>query len=404
MFFFAVNGLVAFTTLLNHNRRLAVVLMAAGLVVVGWIPWQQAAADFRAHLGLGRALEWVDENRADRHVDWLQIAWFGDPVSVTTLEQLELAAPGTWLISYFPWDLVNNHPSLLPYFEDTSPVAVWPSLYSTDTMWTELHSRGNNDFRYDPILRDVRVFDVSSLLERMKGQPLEVESVSADSVDNPRAEPVNVFDRDESPDGVTSWISANTPMPHYLEVKLAKPTAIGEMRIVLSPTDRSTSRISELEVQLMDERGGYRTVWRGEGLEKFPVIAPRWEAAPTAAIKLIIRHQRVPVAETKQARIEEIEFPGYQVVAPKPQRAFAELSLQEVRPVDGRHLLLSGKNLTRYDALVLGGVRLSTVLTQKTDEMMAILPEGYAPPTDGVEAYLSDNFRQSNTLIIRPLR
>src|SRR5205823_1541649 len=112
--------------------------MAAVLVLaVGAVQWGQARGVFEGHQAIGRALEWAYANKGDRKLEWLPTAWFRDPTSLTSLEELEQAAPDTWLISFYPSDFIANHASLLPYLEDTQPLASWPSLHGTDAYWAD---------------------------------------------------------------------------------------------------------------------------------------------------------------------------------------------------------------------------------------------------------------------------
>jgi hypothetical protein len=403
LFLFAGLGIVYLASRFGRRQPIRWGAAAALLLLVGAVPWGQAHAVFRAHQGLGRALEWAHTHKGDRELRWLRIAWFEDKTSVTGLEELEHAPPDTWLISYYPWDFVGEHPSLRPYQEATPPLASWPSLYATDAMRAELKAFGYNDFRFDPLLGDVRVAEVASLLRAMEGRPLHVESVTADSLSDPSAEPINVFDRDASPDGASAWVSADTPMPHALEVRFAEAVPLGELRVVLPPKnpsasfigDRFTSRVGTLEVQVADERDVYRTVWFGQGLERYPTIAATWEPLPATGLRVIVHRQTSHTHDTGQAIIEELAFPGYRVVAPKPERSFPELVLRELRPTDWG-FNVSGANVTRHTVLALDGTRLPTRQANRPGELLAVLPDSLRTPARRGEAYLTDGFRRSN--------
>ena len=120
----------------------------------------------------------------------------------------------------------------------------------------------------------------------MEGAPLQVASVTADSEASPEFEAGNVFDRDGAADRNTAWLSADTPMPHTLDVAFAAPVELGSVQVVLPTKDRDAkdqwaSRIVDLEVQAAESDGAYRTVWTGTGLDRLPVITAQWPPRPT---------------------------------------------------------------------------------------------------------------------------
>jgi hypothetical protein len=118
------------------------------------------------------------------------------------------------------------------------------------------------------------------------------------------------------PDTPPLWQAAGGPFPHWLEVDFAAAVPIGQLRVVAPPVERSPSRIQRLEVQVRDAEGAYRPVWRGGGLEKYPVIAPAWEPQATTGIRLVVHRAVLPWQPTEQAAIEDLLFPGYRVVTP----------------------------------------------------------------------------------------
>jgi len=129
------------------------------------------------------------------------------------------------------------------------------------------------------------------------------------------------------------------------------------------------------------------------------MVTPAWEPMPTTAIKLVIYRQTQTTAllETNQATIEEVVFPGYRVMAPRPERPFPELTLAELRPTD-RGILASGANLTPQTVLVLDGTRLPTAPGPKRGQLLARLPAGLQAPPRPAEVYLTDGLRRSNPL------
>ena len=384
----------------RSGQSVATILL---LAVVGAVPWAQAAEVFQGHQGLGRAIEWAYANKGDRHLQWLPVSlWTGDPGTLSSLEQLEASPPDSWLIIYYPRGFASGHPSLRPYLEDARPLASWPSFRSAGAWLAEQGSP-------DPLMDSVRVLELSALLESMQGRVLTITSVSADSVADPSTEPVNVFDRDASPDGATAWLSGSSPMPHVLEITFGEAVPLAELRIISSPPleapppSQPRPRISALEVQAADERGTYRSVWMAEALEQSLVVSPRWDPSPTTAIRVLVRRQRLPWADTNQASIEEIVFPGYRVLAPKPERSFPDLMLTRLR-LTNSGIEATGSGLTKQTFLLIGGSRLPTREVRGTDLLLASLPEALRASTGAQEAYLSDSLRRSNglRLIVAP--
>jgi hypothetical protein len=382
------------------TARFVVALALFGLAAV--LPWVQAQAVLQGHQGLGRTLRWAaTQNRGAHPLEWLRIAWYDDNnVGLTSLEDLEQTPPDTWLVTYFPFQFMTDHPSLLPAFQHTQPLVAWPTLWATDAVHTELAAYWvNADWRYHRVMSEARLYRVGDLLEQMRGEPLRVDAVTADSTGAPSFEPVNVFDRDQSPDGATGWVSANTPMPHWLEAHFEAAVPLSEVDVVLAPTERSTSPIGSLEVQLADEQGTYQTVWVGRGLERYPAIAARWPQRTATAIRLVIHEQVGINGPSNQAAIEEVVFPGYEVVAPRPQRSFPNLTLTEVRP-SGKGFAVVGSNVTAQTALVLDGVRLPHRPPNGPGRFFAPLPRQRGLPSGQVQAYLTDGFRQSNVITV----
>ncbi len=402
LFLFASLAIVYTARRLARSTAVQGAIVIALVVAVGAIQWEQAQAVFQAHQSLGQALDWAYTHKGDRPLAWLRIAWFGGTTEVENADDLAQLPAGTWLLSYFPWYFASNNLSLRPAFEATRPVGAWPSLYATDMIRAETKPYGHNDLRTDPLLRDVLITDVDTLRAQLRGQPLAVQSVTADSVAMPSAEPANVLDRDRSPDGVTDWISAPTGMPHTLDIQFAAPTEIGALRVVLPALDNTpgsnysfASRISAMQVQAADPEGTYHTVWAGQHLEGAPVVSPTWAAAPTAAVRLVIQSQAYTQGPADAAMIEEVEFPGYEVTAPPLTRAFPDLTLQDLRLTE-QGLVVGAAGLTPHTALIVSGQRLA--IHTDTGLPLVRLPESLRTEPDSLEAYLTDDLRRSNTV------
>ena len=88
------------------------------------------------------------------------------------------------------------------------------------------------------------------------------------------------------------------------------------MRIVLPPLPNVTSRVVSLDVQVADEQHTYQTVWSGTDLRYQAIVAPRWESRLATGVRLVVHRQVEPLGETDKVVVEEIVFPGYQVIPP----------------------------------------------------------------------------------------
>lgn len=334
LFLFAAMAIVGIVRFVVRRGGVRAVIVAGGVVTVGWIPFAQARQVFAAHLSLGRTLDWVERNKGERGVEWLPIAWFPSSPAVSSMDDLRHLPPETWIISYYPWSFDRDHPSFQAYVQQIEPMYRLPSLYATDTMWAELKAFAYNDFRGSPLMADVRVLEVGSVIKAMDGVPLTVNSVTADSVDSDVAEPANVFDHDASPDGETAWKSAISPGEHWLRFDLAQPTELSWMQVVLPPTDKSNSRIVEMRVDGVGASGESQSLWMGDHLDRFAVIDARWSPMALSSLTVTIHRQRVPFMELQQATIEEIILPGYRVIGPAQRRTFAEMVRPESPPID----------------------------------------------------------------------
>lgn len=314
LFLFAALFLVDFASRIPRAR---VPLLAIGFCAIGFAQWRQAAAVFDGHQGVGRTLTWIARNQPNRPLFWLRTHWFDDSTSLISPEQFQQVPAGSLLMTYVPWSFIREHPSVAAELERTPALHSEPTLYATDTLRAELLARGYNDFRTDPLFANARVVDIDKLRAALLAKPIEVASVTADSQSEDSAQPSNVFDRDVARKGGSAWISAATPMPHFLDIQFAQPFHTGGMRIVTPPTDRSTNRISRLVIEGSTASGSSRQLWKGEALERFAVIDAQWAASEFTSLKLTVLASTEPYGPTVQAVIEEIEFPGYQVVLPK---------------------------------------------------------------------------------------
>jgi len=398
LFLFAAVGMVGLARRLARRPAGRATLLVGLLVVAGVVQWRQAAAVFQAHQALGHALAWAYANKGERPLRWLPLAPTGAATEVTSVRELDEAPANTWLLSYFPWFFLAAHPSLRPALEATAPVAAWPSLYATDAVQAEAQLFGFTDFRADRLLGEVQVIDGAAVRDALRGPALTVRRVVADSQASAATEPANLFDRDAAADGVTAWVSAASPAPHSVEVEFATPVPLGAVEVVSPPRDyggRSAvgSRLDDLEIQVADPSGEYRSVWRGAHLEKYPVVAASWPPQAASAIRLVVRGQRLPMQSIPDAAIEEVVFPGYTVQGPPATRPAPPLELDDVSATP-QGLLVSGANVTPETVLVVDGRPLPS-RPQGTARLLALGPASLSE-TDRHEMYLTDGPRRSN--------
>jgi hypothetical protein len=403
LFLFAAFGLVTIARGITRRPAARAPLVIALCVAAGVVQWGQAASVFQAHQALGQTLEWVYTHKGDHPVGWLPIGDSDGPTVLDTLDGTRRIESGTWLISYFPWQYASSRPALRPALEETLPLAAKASFFATEVLWAEARGFGHNDLRADPLLRDVRVLDAATLGAGLAGVPLAITAVVTDSEASPIFEGVNVFDRGQSPDGNTFWASDDTPAPHWLEMQFAEPVSVGALDIVLPMRRQSPegshlfgSRIGALSIEAADSSGAYRTVWRGADLDRYTTIRPVWNPLPVTRLRVVVQRQTFPDGETAQAAIEEIVFPGYDALAPKPRRPLPPLVLDQLR-LDGRTVLASGMGLTRRTALVIDGERLVTRLLDN-GQLAAEIPEHLRAPAGPRDAYLTDSIRDSNAV------
>jgi hypothetical protein len=404
LFLFASVAIVQVARWLGQRHQFGQAAVCAGLLLgVGIIPWSQAHAVFDAHQGLGRALDWVYAHKGDRPLEWLKIAWYGDPQSLLTEQELRDAPRGAWLFTYFPYQFMDARPSLVPAFEATPPLAAWGDLWTTDTIQAEMEAYWpNQSWQVRPVMNEARVYDIASLLAQMDaGQPLEVSDVLADSASIPQTEPTNVFDHDASPDHVRSWQSTTGPMPHWLEFHLAQTATLSAMQVVLSQTpDHGLYRIDNLEVQVANSADGeLHTVWQADDLHNLPIIDVRWSAEPVWAVRVIVHHARDASGPISLAAIEEIVLPGYHVVAPSARRTFPPLTLKSLA-VSNDALLALSENATNTTVLALGDKTYALRPGKDPGQLLARLPTTQRDDHTRVDAFLADGIRRSNSISV----
>jgi hypothetical protein len=404
LFFLAAVGIVYIADRIRVASLLrfgVIVLLTCG---VGFTQWREAQAVFVGHQGLGKALEWASAYKQERGLQTLRIAWFEDLSSLSTAEALAQANPEDWLVTYFPWQLLEGRsPSLLPAFEDVHPLFSAPTLYSTGAMRAEIQATWPDfDLTRQPELAEARVYRIGDLIQYLRPSGrIAIRSVTSDSMASPFWEPGNVFDRDAAPDGFTAWISNEAPGPHYLDIEFVRPVTLGSMRIVLPPTDRSAGRIVSAEVQ---DATQHRTLWRGENLDSYQVVAPSWKATALTGLRVVIKRFGRAGKAMNAARIEEITFPGFVIEPPALERVLPALRATAVT-VSGSHIAVHGANQTPYVVIVVNGTPISTTFVDPTQVSGSLPAEDTGTATARI--WLTDYVRTSNSLeleVPKPLR
>lgn len=319
IFFFAATGMVMLAERARGRPPVRVALMAGLFLATAATPATHAWTVLQAHQGLGRALAWTHANKGERHLEWLPIDRHYERADLARTDDLDRLPPDTLLLSYHPGQFFGRLPTLEAHVVGLEPLAGWPVLESTDAMWAEAKGGGGADVRAERFLSEAWVLEARQLTVGLGGAPLPVADVRADSSGSPLGAAAKVMDRDRSTDGVTTWVSAASPMPHAVELHFANPEVVDEARVVIPPRlSQVTSawRIAGLDVQALEQDGQFRTVWSGaEGIERRVVIQARWSPVRTTGLRFVIHRQGLPWADTDQAGIEEIVLPGRQLVA-----------------------------------------------------------------------------------------
>jgi hypothetical protein len=393
LFLFAAVALVRLVDILP-TRRLAPLVLVTVVGVASGVPWQQTVVIYQAHQSLGRALDWVAAHREGRPVAWLQWA-ATDPAAVLTPEQIDLLPPDTLLISHFPFLVADVSPSLLPRLAGVPRLADWPSYYATDVLWAEARGFGHVEFRADPVLSQTEVVEARHLQTPADVAPLTVSARAEPPGAAPSAVAANALDGDRGPIGATAWMGAPPPPPQSLEFDFDQPARVGAVDVVLPPFTRSKSRIDRLEVQTAGSDGEFTSVWVGDGLADQPVIRPRWSADTVTAVRIIVYRAVLPTGQAAPAIIEEVQVPGYSLVA-VPSPVIPQLILRGVEPGIGG-LWIDAVNATWHTVLVVDGARLP-LHKGSDDRWLARAPLSGDWPTTWSGAYLTDGVQRSNGL------
>lgn len=396
IFLLAADGIINISrAIAARSKGLRTVMGVILFAAVVAIPSRQALAVFHGHQALGRSLEWADQN-GKGPIQWVPITAFRQPCKLVEVMYGVNAGGDATYISYFPWLFAHDFPTLTAALRAAPPATQWPSLFSTDAMWAESFGRGNPDFRTDPLMANVCVFSERAVEARLQGKPLRILSAQAESQSD-GADPLNIFDQDESPDGVTAWTSRNSPGPHWIAFQLETPQQIAEMHIVQPRMDWLSSRIDELTISIARADDVLTTVWKGSRLSNEPVIRANWPAREASIMRITIHKQLSFSGPAECASIEEVLLPGFRIEAPVPDRPCNTLTIKSV-DFGGDHILVIGSGLSRRSRIVVNGQMLEAASDDMPDRVVAVAPQAHMQPGAEWNVVVRDRGRDSSPL------
>lgn len=389
----------------SRKRLFQSALAVALFLAVGGHEARQAASVYKGHLGLGRALQFAHAHRATQQVKWLSVAWYGGTYGLFNPPDFRDTPPDSVLVTYFPAGFVWGRPASAARLRELIPEASFPTLWSTDAVYAEVSPYWpNNDWRNDSLMNKACVLGIFDYVV-VDRQPLEIASLEADSEASIEHEAVNVFDDGGSPDGHTSWKSASSPGSHYLEIRFTSLPRLDRVQIICPSMDANaiTSKIDALEIFVDDGTGRQESVWQGDKLGYLSIVEASWKKRPVQQMRFVIRSQTVDEwTSTPIAEIEEIVLPGYQLVRPRPRRAFAPLNLIDVCwGHAGVLATVSGHGA--HVVMQLNGEDVSTRRTEYPDQLEGVGDCRRFEGPGEVVVRLKDDFRESGLLSLRAM-
>ena len=404
--FLFLSASIAITTIVRKAvaaRSLQYALAIALFTAVCGHAFREAAAVFRGHLGLGKALACAHAERGADGVEWLSVAWYGGTYGLFNPPDFRAAPTDSVLVTYFPAEFAWGRPASASILRDVPPVASFDTLWSTEAVQAEVSPYWpNNDWRADPLMNRACVYRLSDVVAAMDGAPLEIYSITADSQASTNDEPVNVFDDGGSPDGQTAWNSAPTATEHHLDIQFASRPRLGRLKIISPSMDSAavTSKIDACEILADDGHGAWQSVWRGEQLALLPLIDATWNANAVARLRILITRQTVDAwTATPTAAIEEVVFPGYRPVTPKPQRTFAPLIVSDAK-WGSNGVVATASGLGRHVVMQIDGREVPTRQTEYPDQLEGIDDFKQLELPGEIEIRLRDAFRESNSTLL----
>lgn len=317
----AVCGAASVLRIANRHPRWQLTLAAGLAVLTTATPAVQSLEIFQAHRSLGQALAFAEQQQKGA-VAWLQPAWFPeDPRSsrplIRTRAELDALPPDTLVVSYQPWAIFNNMPSLRAQMLPEHAEFVGPTLYSTFAMWAELFERGHPDFRRDDAMTKVMVFRAEKLRSPHEQAVLRVAAISGSAESVPNRGPEKVFDRDAGGKDA-AWISTARQLPAILNLKFAEPTTLDQLLVLSRAMDSANVYPDAIEVAGRRTNGEMSLLWSGTGLAPNPAIRATWPAAELVELEIrVLRTVDEFGRNCGWLELEEIVFPGRRVVLPE---------------------------------------------------------------------------------------
>jgi len=173
LFIFVAIGAATVASLIPGHRWRAVFTVVI-LVAASIIPVRESITVFEAQLGLGKAMNWAWAVAGPHKVRFLRIGWFSvGYTGIASEPQLRRLAPDDLLVSYYPTDtaglagVVEPNLRIKSVLEQVVPLYSRPTLYTTNSMWCEIHSRGNPDYRTMPLMSEARIYRVGDILAHL---------------------------------------------------------------------------------------------------------------------------------------------------------------------------------------------------------------------------------------------
>lgn len=405
LFLSASTAILAIVNWAFRNRRSRLALAVAIFLSVGSHEARQAASVYEGHLGLGKALQFAHSRHSTQQVKWLSVAWYGGSYGLFNPPDFRDAPPDSVLVTYFPAGFVWGRPASAARLRELNPQAAFPTLWSTDAVYAEVSPYWpNNDWRNDSLMNRACVLDISDYVA-IDRQPLAVASLQGDSEASSMYEAANVFDDGGSPDGCTSWRSASSAGHHYFEIRFTSRPLLDRVQIINPSMDVNavTSKIEALEILVDDGTGRLETVWQGHELGNLPIVDATWKRRSIQRMRFVIHSQTVDEwTSTYTGEIEEIVFPGYQLVGPRPRRAFAPLNLTDV--CWGREgVLATASGHGAHVVMQLNGQDVSTRRTEYPDQLEGVADCRRFEEPGAIAVRLKDDFRESGMLSLRTM-
>lgn len=347
---FAVVAIDVITARLFRSVQWLRIGVALGLLVVAaWVPSIKLMPSvFVAAQGLGRAVNAAHALAGKSgHVYFIE---FYDidlhPLSIVSREDFDLLKPGDVIVTDFPTTFFAKFPDIFALMHDTGPVASYPTEWCTIENWVEERTYWNfRRYQDEPESCNAQVYSVAALRKAALGSPLQVRSVTADSVFAAKYRPSWIFvprnpatpvDRSQCcnrfPFLDQMWASDGTARRHWLQVQFSQPYRLSTVTIVppnyFSPPAWDTvGRPDVVTVYGQDPSGHMSLLWRSANVRDLAIITANFNATMLSGVRIqldqppvedqrhaIIFHQRL--GPSPVGGLEYVRFPGYTVRYP----------------------------------------------------------------------------------------